>query len=192
MLAETAASARQVAKKIRALSQAVHDATEKGGADRLAAVGLLCGEIEYDALPAVGWLERNRPEQAAAVLKWRLVMVTDGAYLCAIGDPRDPEARKKRAVWRVFAELLIGWLEELAKELEAAATAATLSAEGRALAVLVQHPDWPATQIAKAVGCHRGHLYRCQNFVAARKFLRNSSQIPKGSKSPGGDLEAWE
>jgi hypothetical protein len=43
------------------------------------------------------------------------------------------------------------------------------SPESRALALLIEHPDWTDTDIAKAVGVHRTTLYDWPKFKMARK-----------------------
>ncbi len=57
--------------------------------------------------------------------------------------------------------------------------AAALSAESRGLAVLVQHPDWDTTKIAKEAGVHRSSLYRSQVFMKAREAAREAGVAGK-------------
>jgi len=45
------------------------------------------------------------------------------------------------------------------------------SGEALALAVLVTHPDWSNVQVAKAIGRHRGTLYRYRMYTDAKKLL---------------------
>ena len=52
-------------------------------------------------------------------------------------------------------------------------TTDTLTGEAKALAVLVQHPEWNDKQIAEAAGCSRTSLYRWGKFKAAREVLRS-------------------
>jgi hypothetical protein len=64
--------------------------------------------------------------------------------------------------------------------------------EERALALLVAHPEWSDTQIAKKVGVSRTSVYRWERFKAARKAMRTTESIPKGTKNgKTGDIEAW-
>lgn len=53
-----------------------------------------------------------------------------------------------------------------------ATTGLNLPAAAKATAVLVQHPDWPATRIAAAVGVSRQHLYRLPMFMTAWRMHR--------------------
>ncbi len=58
-----------------------------------------------------------------------------------------------------------------------------LSGEELALAVLVSHPEWSDTAIAKHVGCGRTSLYRWPRYVAAREALESGRyQRPKASE----------
>jgi hypothetical protein len=70
----------------------------------------------------------------------------------------------------------------------------TLKGEAKAVALLVAHPDWSDTDIAKAVPCHRTTLYSWNKFTAARGMLDKGRQsMPRGSKdAETGDVEAWE
>jgi len=61
--------------------------------------------------------------------------------------------------------------------------------EARAIALLREHPDWTHAQIAEAVPCHRGTLYRYKSYMAARQLLRERPYA-RGSKV-NGKLEAW-
>ena len=66
--------------------------------------------------------------------------------------------------------------------------------EALALAMLVEHPDWPDTKIAKAVGVNRTTLYDWPNFKKAKEALKQGKkEFPKGSKNgETGNVEAWE
>jgi hypothetical protein len=68
-----------------------------------------------------------------------------------------------------------------------------LPLESRALAVLMNHPDWTDVRIAKELRCHRGSLYRLGGYKAARELLRQNSTdtMARGSKL-NGELEAWD
>lgn len=65
-----------------------------------------------------------------------------------------------------------------------------LKGEAKALALLVQHPEWSNKQIAAEVGCSRTSLYRRARYRQARRAMGGT--LPKGSKSAEGDLEAYE
>lgn len=75
---------------------------------------------------------------------------------------------------------------------EAAKT--STSKKARALASLVDHPDWTDEQIAQAAGCHVKSLYRWKDYARARELLRRGrGNVPRGSKdSETGDVEAWD
>jgi hypothetical protein len=69
-----------------------------------------------------------------------------------------------------------------------------LDPQAHALALLVQHPDWTNTQIAKAVGVNRTTLYDWPRFKAARAAYKraNKDRLPRGCKSQDRDVEAWD
>ena len=66
--------------------------------------------------------------------------------------------------------------------------------EALALALLVQHPNWPDTKIAKTVGVNRTTLYDWRNFKKAKEVLKQGKkEFPKGSKNgETRNVEAWE
>jgi len=68
-----------------------------------------------------------------------------------------------------------------------------LALEGRALALLVDHPDWSTTRIAKRLGCSRSSLYRMRHFQFARAKLKESkADLPSGFKDrKTGQMDAW-
>jgi len=69
-----------------------------------------------------------------------------------------------------------------------------LTGEALALAMLVKHPEWSDTKIAKAVGVYRTTLYDWPNFKKAKEVLKEGKkELPRGSKNGDtGDVEAWE
>lgn len=69
-----------------------------------------------------------------------------------------------------------------------------LTKKAMALALLADHPDWTNERIAKAVGCHPKYLSQLPQFKAAKRAIRASGrgQMPHGSKTVEGDIEAWE
>ncbi|HEV2293548.1 MAG TPA: helix-turn-helix domain-containing protein [Tepidisphaeraceae bacterium] len=69
-----------------------------------------------------------------------------------------------------------------------------ISKEAKAIALLLQHPDWSDQQIAEAAGCSRTSLYRWSKFVAARALLKKGrDRLPKGQKdAERGTTEAWD
>jgi hypothetical protein len=70
----------------------------------------------------------------------------------------------------------------------------SISGEAKALALLVQHPEWTDSQIAKAVGVNRTTLYEWHKFKAAKKARKSGRQeTPEGSKDgETGQVESWE
>jgi DNA-binding transcriptional regulator YiaG len=66
--------------------------------------------------------------------------------------------------------------------------------EPLALAMLVKHPDWSDTKIAKYIGVSRTTLYDWPNFKKAKDALKQGkTDLPRGSKNAEtGDIEAWE
>ena len=68
-----------------------------------------------------------------------------------------------------------------------------LSKQAKALAALVDHPDWSDEEIADAAGCHPKSLYRMQKFVDARALQKAMGTPPPGKKDgETGDVEAWD
>ncbi len=59
---------------------------------------------------------------------------------------------------------------------------AALTLEARALALLVQHPEWTNAQIADAVPCARTTLNTWSRFMAARKAQKLGEAPPRGFK----------
>jgi hypothetical protein len=57
--------------------------------------------------------------------------------------------------------------------------------ESKAVAMLVEHPDWTNAQIARAIGCNRTSVYRFKTLKAARNAQMGKTP-PKGSKSEYG------
>ena len=54
-----------------------------------------------------------------------------------------------------------------------AADQAGLSAEERAIAVLTRDPGMTMQEVADAAGCSRGHLYRCEWFMKAKRGIES-------------------
>jgi hypothetical protein len=71
---------------------------------------------------------------------------------------------------------------------------ARLSLESRALAMLVEHPDWSNTRIATALGCSRTSLHRLEKFKAARALVKaqGNAAMPKGEKQANKAMDAWD
>jgi len=91
-----------------------------------------------------------------------------------------------------YCNLIADALDGPGKE-ETGGGAAELSKVARALAALTDHPDWTDEQIAKAAGCNVKSLYRMKKFKDAKALLKEGKgDMPKGSKSKEGDVEAWE
>lgn len=66
----------------------------------------------------------------------------------------------------------------------------------KALALLVKHPDWSDTQIAKAAGVSRTTLYKetWLKYQQAREALQSGrNAMPRGEKrGESGSMEAWD
>lgn len=59
--------------------------------------------------------------------------------------------------------------------------AEAMSDEAKALALLVEHPDWSPADVAKAVGCSRQNLYKMKKYQTARKAMKAAAKaIPRG------------
>lgn len=70
-----------------------------------------------------------------------------------------------------------------------------VSAEAKAMAILIDHPDWSDTRIAKEAGIYRTTLYGLPKFVKARRLLKEQGKkfLPRGNKDgETGNMEAWE
>lgn len=69
-----------------------------------------------------------------------------------------------------------------------------MSLDARAVAQLVEHPNWSNKDISKAIGCNEKSLYRCKKFRAAKKTIRQNGQaeLPRGSKYENSPMESWE
>ena len=69
-----------------------------------------------------------------------------------------------------------------------------LTGEAKALAILVEHPEWTDKKIAEAIGVSRTTLYDWSKFKKAKEALnQGKNRFPHGSKDgETGDIEAWE
>jgi hypothetical protein len=68
-----------------------------------------------------------------------------------------------------------------------------MTTEAKAMVALYDHQEWTMTQIAKAAGCTRSHLYRLPKFMAARTLMKSSGldRLPKGTLRDG-RIEAFD
>lgn len=68
------------------------------------------------------------------------------------------------------------------------------SLESKAVAVLIEHPDWNNENIAESIGCHVKSLSRFIIFKGCRALLKNQGKasICKGFKDKKGNLDTWE
>jgi DNA invertase Pin-like site-specific DNA recombinase len=67
-----------------------------------------------------------------------------------------------------------------------------LSKEVQVLAIFADNPKLSDTEIAKKAGISRTSLYRMKKFKQVKEVLQSSkADLPKGSKSKDGDIEAW-
>lgn len=107
------------------------------------------------------------------------------------------KARVEEAINFAYANLFCteknGDFNAAISEAEETQTENALSAEAKALALLVGHPDWPNTKIAKSVGVSRTTLYNWPNFKKAKEVLKQGkNNLLKGSKNgETGNIEAW-
>src|SRR5262245_54576770 len=68
----------------------------------------------------------------------------------------------------------------------------SISKLAHALALLIEHPEWPDIRIAKAIHVSRSTLYTWWQFRAAKAWLKSGRQeLPRGTKAPDGTLEAY-
>jgi hypothetical protein len=68
-----------------------------------------------------------------------------------------------------------------------------LSPKAKAIAALIDHPEWPDTKIAEAAGINRTTLYNYPDFKYARKVQKQrKGEIPHGSKDQEGTIEATD
>jgi hypothetical protein len=67
-----------------------------------------------------------------------------------------------------------------------------LSKEVQVLAIFADNPKLSDTEISKKAGISRTSLYRMKKFKQVKEVLQSSkADLPKGSKSKDGDIEAW-
>jgi hypothetical protein len=79
-------------------------------------------------------------------------------------------------------------LEGRGEDGEAAAGLPPVRKGTLALALLIEHPEWPDVRIAAEVGCDRTTLFRNPKFRAARAMQRRErDRFPPGSKAAGRD-----
>jgi hypothetical protein len=69
----------------------------------------------------------------------------------------------------------------------------TTPAQRKALALGLRYlfPDMTDDQIARAAGVSRRTLFRWAEYTTLKKVQREMYKLPRGSKDPGGNLEAW-
>jgi hypothetical protein len=66
-----------------------------------------------------------------------------------------------------------------------------MTKEAKAVAVLIDHPDWSNQKIAEAAGCHVKSLSRMSKFRSARSMQKSGKrERPLGRKDLNGDVEA--
>lgn len=140
---------------------------------------LLEGNALAGYFPSLSGLAKDRQIPAAADVV---------AGLWAKAGPADPEADAMTA----SAEATAGDNADPGAEL--AAAPGNLSKEAKALAALIDHPEWSDQQIANAAGCKRESLYRMKRFTSAKAKLREGKGgMPRGRKDGGsGRVEAWD
>lgn len=82
-----------------------------------------------------------------------VIQRTGGTYW--LEEPEEEKVKPKKLVLYVDAEP-----EEV------------LSGEAKAVAILMDHPEWSDSRIAAEVPCHRSTLYTWPKYVAARKAMK--------------------
>jgi hypothetical protein len=104
-----------------------------------------------------------------------------------------------------FADAQVKWLATMEtpkeKTLNASVTppktdaTKNVSAEAKAVAILIDHPEWSDTRIAHEADINRTTLYKLPKFMEARRLLKEQGKksLPRGSKDgETGTMEAWE
>lgn len=107
----------------------------------------------------------------------------------------DEEQRWKAmpAVIRTLERLRLALKAEIEKRLASDKATDPMDRESRALGILVDHPDWAMTRIAKEVGCDRRRLYDMPKFKDARDALKSGkAEFPRGQKDADGNIEAFD
>lgn len=170
-------------------------------------------------------LQQKYPEQFADLVKQALITlnIIDGPVSWAFCDLHDLDSEKdgdliyecwlrayrraneyRRELQLLSSQLVIeadsfrsGWDKrtQIAANKSGEEKIPELSKEVKALAILIKHPSWSDTKIAKEVGINRTSLYKMGNFMRVREFQKKEGKknIPHGSKSEKtGRMEAWD
>ena len=100
-----------------------------------------------------------------------------------------------RVIARMEAKIVaMAWNQpDKASTVEVEAVGAVVSLDERALALFVTHRDWTKKEIAESLPCNAKSLTpkRCPLLNTAIQAYK-ASNLPSGSKSKDGDMEAWD
>jgi len=134
------------------------------------------------------------PQAWTTELIWRM---KEARKIVSILDPNDPDPRllKISAECEIKLEETMDYLsaqETLLSSLDLSALSSgnksyhdsneadskteNLSPEARAVAVLLEHPEWIDEKIAEAAGVNRTSLYRMPNFMSAKGAIKESKR----------------
>jgi len=104
----------------------------------------------------------------------------------------DETERELKASVEIIEEKIENY-HKTKKKAESTQNGYQLTGEAKALALLVEHPDWTDTDIAKAIGVNRTTLYKWGKFKKAKEALKQGkNKYPRGSKNgESGEIEAW-
>jgi hypothetical protein len=136
------------------------------------------------------------PPAAFGVVPWNADLVRRLVYSCLaeteLAAEIAPSFRQGEEI-EVNAELeieAVAGLDTSPPPLAASATQQTT--EAKALALLLEHPEWTVKQFANEVGCTPRNLYKLPTFKAAleaRKSTRNGRR--KGFRSGNGTVDGY-
>jgi hypothetical protein len=138
-----------------------------------------------------------RPEQFSPETAWNRI----AERLRVVDAPENPVAFRRELY--NHRDRLAGKVEGLPAVADDPTAAAVIPNEqgkghGRApklataLALLQRHPTWSVKQIARAAHCHPNYLSQRDEFKSVRKVVKEigRQEMPRGSKSKGGEMEA--
>ncbi len=109
-------------------------------------------------------------------------------------QPRKIDFYKEKRVW-IDCRYTQKVLNTLSAKLKDRGTKPTdLTGESKALALLIQNPEWTKMKIASEVPCARPTLYKWPRFMKACELLESGRHdVPKGTKDrESGIVEAWD
>ncbi len=149
-------------------------------AEKWAALSAVHDVFDLSGDKVMPWPLPEDDQDLVALTEW--MRGEGGSYLVLM--------RAASALREAYADSVRRWLEDVKKDGDEQPV--ELTREAKALALLVQHPEWTDTAIAKSVPCSRTTLYDWPKYMAAREALRQGrGQKPRGTKDDDGNLEAW-